>query len=382
MYPQCAFAAGNKFNVQGVLLVEQVVEQIAKLQFLNHFWMTLFLIIPIVLISRTVVAGSRYSPILIIVLVGLFAVLVRNEVQFNSSRALFRGSIQPGELAKVGVILYLSVWLSRRRQNELQDMKVGLIPLLLILVFVAILIFFQPDISAAITVLALGIMMFFLGGGNWKQITALLAIVASAGLIAINVYATGRARVSQYLSGLQDPTAGSYHIRRTFEAVIKGKFFGVGLGEANTKFTGLPLPHTDSIFAVLAEETGLFGSFILIGLYLVLIWRGYKIAQKAPDQLGSLMAFGLTTWIVIEALLNIAVIVGLFPFAGNTLPFISSGGSSIVTNLAAIGIIINIARQGEGLKIQERSQTSATVDLRRRDWRRSISGANRYRETE
>jgi cell division protein FtsW len=321
-------------------------------------------------------------PILIIVLVGLFAVLVRNEVQFNSSRALFRGSIQPGELAKVGVILYLSVWLSRRRQNELQDMKVGLIPLLLILVFVAILIFFQPDISAAITVLALGIMMFFLGGGNWKQITALLAIVASAGLIAINVYATGRARVSQYLSGLQDPTAGSYHIRRTFEAVIKGKFFGVGLGEANTKFTGLPLPHTDSIFAVLAEETGLFGSFILIGLYLVLIWRGYKIAQKAPDQLGSLMAFGLTTWIVIEALLNIAVIVGLFPFAGNTLPFISSGGSSIVTNLAAIGIIINIARQGEGLKIQERSQTSATVDLRRRDWRRSISGANRYRETE
>ena len=321
-------------------------------------------------------------PFLIIVLVGLFAVLVRNEVQFNSSRALFRGSIQPGELAKVGVILYLSVWLSRRRQNELQDMKVGLIPLLLILVFVAILIFFQPDISAAITVLALGIMMFFLGGGNWKQITALLAIVASAGLIAINVYATGRARVSQYLSGLQDPTAGSYHIRRTFEAVIKGKFFGVGLGEANTKFTGLPLPHTDSIFAVLAEETGLFGSFILIGLYLVLIWRGYKIAQKAPDQLGSLMAFGLTTWIVIEALLNIAVIVGLFPFAGNTLPFISSGGSSIVTNLAAIGIIINIARQGEGLKIQERSQTSATVDLRRRDWRRSISGANRYRETE
>ena len=160
--------------------------------------------------------------------------------------------------------------------------------------------------------------------------------------------------------------------------MIKGKFFGVGLGKANTKFTGLPLPHTDSIFAVVAEETGLFGSFLLIGLYILLIWRGYKIAQKAPDQLGSLMAFGLVGWIVIEALLNVAVIVGLFPFAGNTLPFISSGGSSIVTNLAAVGIIINIARQGEGLKIQERSQTSATVDLRRRDWRRSVSGADRY----
>lgn len=318
-------------------------------------------------------------PIVIVVIIGLFAVLVRNEVQFNSSRALFSGSVQPGELAKMAVILYLSVWLSRRQRNELEDLRVGLLPLLFILVFVAMLIFFQPDLSAAITVLALGIMMFFLGGGNWKQIAALVGIVVSVGLIAINVYATGRARVSQYLSGLQDPTTGSYHIRRTFEAVIKGKFFGVGLGKANTKFTGLPLPHTDSIFAVIAEETGLFGSFILIGLYLVLIWRGYKIAQKAPDQLGSLMAFGLTTWIVIEALLNIAVIVGLFPFAGNTLPFISSGGSSLVTNLAAVGIIINIARQGQGLKIQERSQTSATVDLRRRDWRRSVSGADRYR---
>jgi len=317
-------------------------------------------------------------PMLIVVIVGLFAVLIRNEVQFNSSRALFNGSVQPGELAKMAVVLYLSVWLSKRDSRELGNLKMGLVPLLVILVSISMLIFFQPDISAAITVLGLGIMMFFLGGGNWKQIAALLGIVGTVGLVAINVYATGRVRVSQYLQGLQDPTAGSYHIRRTFEAVIKGKFFGVGLGEANTKFTGLPLPHTDSIFAVVAEETGLFGSFILIGLYVLLIWRGYKIAQKAPDQLGSLMAFGLVSWIVIEAMLNVAVIVGLFPFAGNTLPFISSGGSSIVTNLAAVGIIINIARQGEGLKIQERSKTSATVDLRRRDWRRSVSGADRH----
>lgn len=317
-------------------------------------------------------------PIILLVIIGLIAVLIRNEVQFNSSRALFKGSVQPGELAKMGIILYLSVWLSKRDEKQLSNVFVGLLPLLFILGAITILIFFQPDLSAAITILALGIMMFFLGGGNWKQIIALFIFVFVVGLIGINVYATGRARVAQYLSGLQDPTASSYHIRRTFEAVIKGGFFGVGLGEANTKFTGLPLPHTDSIFAVLAEETGLFGSFILIALYLILVWRGYKIAQKAPDRLGSLMAFGLSSWIVIEALLNIAVIVGLFPVAGNTLPFISAGGSSIVTNLAAIGIIINIARQGEGLKFQERSQTSATVDLRRRDWRRSISGADRY----
>ena len=318
-------------------------------------------------------------PIALVVLAGLVIVLVRNEVQFNSSRALFSGSVQPGELAKMAVILYLSVWLSRRGSDELSDLKLGFLPLLMILVMVAILIFFQPDISAAVTILALGIMMFYLGGGSWRHILMLGGIGLATGLLAVRFYTTGRARVADYLQGLGDPTLGSYHIRRTFEAVIKGRFFGVGLGNANTKFTGLPLPHTDSIFAVIAEEIGLLGSFILMGLYILLIWRAYKIAQKAPDQLGSLMAFGLTSWIVIEALLNVAVIVGLFPFAGNTLPFISAGGSSMVTNLAAVGIIINIARQGAGLKIQERSQTSATVDLRRRDWRRSVSGADRYR---
>ncbi len=314
----------------------------------------------------------------LVVIFGLIAVLVRNEVLFNSSRALFNGSVQPSELAKVAVILYLSVWLSKRNNHELEDLKLGLMPLLIILAAVAILILFQPDISAAITILFLGIMMFSLGGGSWRHILLLLGLGGIGAMVVVQIYATGRARIAQYLSGLQDPTAGSYHIRRTFEAVIKGKYFGVGLGNANTKFTGLPLPHTDSIFAVIAEETGLFGSFLLIALYIVLIWRGYKIAQKAPDQLGSLIAFGLTSWIVIEALLNISVIVGLFPFAGNALPFISAGGSSMVTNLAAIGIIMNISRQGAGLKIQERSQTSATVDLRRRDWRRSVSSANRY----
>ena len=317
-------------------------------------------------------------PFAIVVISLLIAVLVRNEVQFNSSRALFNGSVQPGELAKLAVILYLSVWLSKRNYEQLADFKSGLISLLIILAGVAVLILFQPDISAAVTILALGVMMFFLGGGSWKHIALLGGIGGVVALLAITFYTTGRVRIADYLNGLQDPTMGSYHMRRSFESVIKGGLFGVGLGNANTKYTGLPLPHTDSIFAVLAEETGLFGSFILIGLYIVLIWRGFKIAQKAPDRLGSLMAFGLTGWIVIEALLNIAVVVGLFPIAGNALPFISSGGSSMVTALGAVGIILNISRQGAGLKIQERSQTSATVDLRRRDWRRSVSGADRY----
>ena len=123
------------------------------------------------------------------------------------------------------------------------------------------------------TVIILGAMMFFIGGGDMRQIGLIIGIVGAAGFLMIKFFATGQARISQYLSGLRNPTQGSYHIRRTFEAVIKGRFFGVGLGNADTKFTGLPLPHTDSIFAVIAEETGVFGSFIVIVLFVLFLWQ-------------------------------------------------------------------------------------------------------------
>lgn len=318
-------------------------------------------------------------PMMIVVIIGLFAVLVIREVRYNSARSLLSGSIQPSEFAKLVSILYLSVWLTNNK-DMLKDFKNYLLPLSFGIGFIVALILAQPDLSAGLTVLMLGIMLLYLAGGDWKHV----GIVILAGLLGfvflINVMPTGRIRFAEYLSGLQNPAQSSYHIQRTYEAIIKGGAFGVGLGKATTKFTGLPLPHTDSIFAVVAEETGIVGSMIVIALYVLLIWRGFKIARNAPDQLGSLLAFGLTSWIVLEALINVAVIVGLLPFAGNALPFISAGGSSMTATMAAIGIVMNVARQGTNKAASERSTTSATVDLRRRDWRRSVSGANRYGE--
>lgn len=318
-------------------------------------------------------------PMMIVVIIGLFAVLVIREVRYNSARSLLSGSIQPSEFAKLVSILYLSVWLTNNK-DMLKDFKNYLLPLSFGIGFIVALILAQPDLSAGLTVLMLGIMLLYLAGGDWKHV----GIVILAGLLGfvflINVMPTGRIRFAEYLSGLQNPAQSSYHIQRTYEAIIKGGAFGVGLGKATTKFTGLPLPHTDSIFAVVAEETGIVGSMIVIALYVLLIWRGFKIARNAPDQLGSLLAFGLTSWIVLEALINVAVIVGLLPFAGNALPFISAGGSSMTATMAAIGIVTNVARQGTNKAASERSTTSATVDLRRRDGRRSVSGANRYGE--
>jgi len=321
---------------------------------------------------------ERFLIWMMLLMIGLlFAVLIVADVRFNATRALFAGSIQPAELSKMGIIVYLSFWLYKRRES-LSNISIGLVPLFMILGLVGGLIFVQPDISAAATIFILGIMLFFLAGGDLKQLLLVALGVLVIGGLVVAATSTGKVRLEQYFDGLTNPVMGSYHIRRIFEAIIKGGVFGVGIGQADTKFTGLPLPHTDSIFAVIAEETGIIGSILLIACYGILLWRGLVIARRAPDQLGSLLAFGLTGWIVIEALMNLAVLVGLFPFTGNALPLISAGGSSMVTTMAAIGIVMNVARRSVLDTSTERSQTSAVVDLRGRNGRRSVSSGNRF----
>ena len=242
---------------------------------------------------------------------------------------------------------------------------------------VAGLIALQPDISAVITVMILGGLMFFLAGAELKQILLLLLAAVIVGYLVIMVSATGSQRISDYIAGLKDPTQGSYHVRRSFEAFVKGKWVGVGIGNADTKLTGLPVPHTDSIFAVVGEETGVVGTTVLVGVYVVLLWRGISIAQRAPDKLGSLLAVGLTLWITIEAFINMAVMVNLLPFAGNALPFISSGGSSLVMTLVAVGILLNISRLSEQSEEQNDRFFNAVINLRGRNRRRRVSSDRR-----
>ena len=226
--------------------------------------------------------------------------------------------------------------------------------------------------------------MFFLAGADLKQIIFLLILAVFMGWLIVQFSETGQDRVEKFIAGLQDPTHASYHVQRSFEAVIKGGVFGVGLGQADTKLTGLPFAPTDSIFAVVAEELGLFGALVLMCLYGTLVWRGLVIARRAPDMLGTLLASGMTFWIGIEALINMSVMVGLMPFAGNALPFISAGGSNLVSTLCAIGIMLNISRQSsEHVRTEENEWRSfgAVVDLRRRDGRRSVSRTRRSQRT-
>ena len=307
----------------------------------------------------------------------LLAVLIVNEGRgTEATRMLLSGSVQPSELAKAVIIIYLSFWL-HRRLDSINDVQIALVPLVVILGVTFAFIMMQPDLSAALTVLLLGVILFFLAGGDWKIILLVVILAILVGLPLMYLYPTGRARLNAYITSLNNPLESSYHIQRSLEAIVKGGWFGVGIGQADTKFTGLPLAPTDSIYAVIVEETGILGGAFVVVLYILLIWRGLVISKNAPDQLGSLLGFGLTAWIAIEGLMNMAVIVGLLPFTGNALPFISAGGSNMLVTLTAIGIIMNISKLSIHQKATERSPHSAVVDLRRRDGRGRVSRRDR-----
>ena len=303
----------------------------------------------------------------------MFVVLWVSDNRYGATRTLFNGSVEPSELAKLAVIIYLSFWLFSKK-DQLNNLFFGLIPMTFILGVTAGMILLQPDLSAAATVLMLGGLLFFLAGGEMKQIILTVAVALVLGYIIATISTTGHTRLTQYINGLQDPQNASYQVQRSLEAVVKGGLFGVGLGNSTTKFTGLPVPWTDSIFAIITEETGLAGAFVVLMLYIVFLWRGLSIARRAPDLLGKLLASGITFWIIIEAVINMGAMVNLVPFAGNALPLISAGGSNLTMTMAAIGVLMNVARQAnEKQSSTEGRPFSAVVDLRRRDRRRRVS---------
>lgn len=320
----------------------------------------------------------------IVLLVAVFFVPLDVDVP---KRALFGGSIQPSELAKVAVIIYLSVWISGKK-DQLNSIVSGVLPLGLILGLVCGLILAQPDISAMLTVMFLGGLLFFIGDGDWRiMVLIILFALIAFGLIYIlsePLFGTSyvQYRIENYFGSFNNIAKSSDHIQHSVAAIIRGGWFGTPLGEGSSKFIGLPVPWTDSIFAVIVEELGFFGGVFVIFLYSVILWRGLKIADEAPDMTGKLLASGLTCWLVFEAILNMGVMVNLFPVAGNALPLISYGGSMMVTSLGAIGLLFNIHRiSNEKKTASERRSLDAPVDLRRGDGGRRVSRPQRFTRT-
>jgi cell division protein FtsW len=183
-----------------------------------------------------------------------------------------------------------------------------------------------------------------------------------------------------YIPGLKDPLDASYHVRRSLGAFVNGGWLGTGISAGTVKLNHLPLPHSDSIFAVVGEELGVWGSALTVVLYGMILWRGLVIARNAPDNLGRLLAAGLSFWLVMEAFFNMSGMLGLLPFAGNALPFVSAGGSSLLVSMVAVGVLLNISRLSVEERAKEERRTfNEIVGLRRRDRRRRVSRARRVR---
>lgn len=283
-------------------------------------------------------------PMMLGVILLLVAVLRFGDKRFEAQRTLIGGSLQPGEMAKFTVVIYMAAWLAAKRAR-LRNPFYGVIPFSILVGTIAFLIVLQPDISTAASVLAIALSLFFIAGADLLQMVVIGGIMGVAGWQLVMRLAYARERLEAHLKAIQDLTKASDHVQQAVTAFLNGGLTGVGLGESKQKFANnLPFPHTDSIFAVIGEELGLLGTFLVIALFVALIYRGFTISRSAPDMFGGLLAAGVTCWIAYDALLNIAVMTAMLPPTGVPLPFISFGGSSLVAALSGVGMMLNVSR--------------------------------------
>ena len=325
-------------------------------------------------------------PIILLMVVALGILLaLPNAEAFGARRSYFNGSVQPGEAAKLAVVIYLAAWLSGRGR-DIKKITYGLLPFSALVGAMCGLIVLQPDLSTAAIIFLSAWTMFFLAGADIIQLLVSAVLAGGIGFLLTLQFDYARERLALHWQAVSDLTTASWHVQQAVIAFIapgrdplnpfEPNWFGVGLGQSKQKFGFLPAPHTDSIFAIVGEELGLFGTLVVIALYVLLVFRGFAIARKANDAYGALLASGITLWIAIEALLNVAVMTAVLPFSGVPLPFISYGGSSMVTLLAGVGLLLNISRR-RAYRAPRRTRADYAVGWRDRRGRISRVGRSR-----
>ncbi len=254
-------------------------------------------------------------------------------------------SFQPSEFLKLSFILYLASWLTNRTEKiKKNEFKETFLAFLLIIGLISLFLVFQPDISTLLIILSVALIMYFLAATPFWHTIFILMILVFGTLILIGIAPYRLNRILVFLNPGLDPMGLGYQVKQALISVGSGGISGLGLGLSKQKFGFLPASISDSIFAILAEETGFIGSFILILLYLIFFWRGFKIGKGAQNQFSRLIAFGITFWITIQAFINIGSIIGILPLTGIPLPFISYGGSALVTELIGLGLLLNISK--------------------------------------
>ena len=251
---------------------------------------------------------------------------------------------QPAEIVKLFFLLYLAYWLEKRSDTKLKSFTDGVIPFLTVLGVIMFLIILQPDVGTASIIVLISLIVYYIAGAPLKHIAGMLVSGVLFLAILIKIAPYRAARFTVFLHPELDPQGIGYHINQALLAIGSGGIWGLGFGKSRQKHLYLPEVVGDSIFAVMAEELGFIIMTGLVMLYLVIMYRGFKIAKNAPDKYGKFLAVGITSWICLQAFVNIAAMLNLMPLTGLPLPFISYGSSSLVILLAAMGILINISR--------------------------------------
>ncbi|MBI2637925.1 MAG: rod shape-determining protein RodA [Candidatus Sungbacteria bacterium] len=309
-------------------------------------WMGIgfFVMIVLTFIDYRILERIVY-PIYAIIIIMLLMVLAVGSIEHGAQRWLNLSFItfQPAEILKFSFVVYLSSWLDSRRSGP-KSMKTTFVPFIVMISVLSVFLVLQPDIGTLGIIIGTSILLYFLGGGKITQIFALICLgfIVLFFLIQAAPYRLERFKV--FLDPDLDPGGSGYQIKQSFIAIGSGGILGKGFGKGIQKYNYIPEPIGDSVFAVFTEELGFAGAFVLVSLFLLFLWRGITIAERAPDFFGTLLAFGITIGILVQMVVNIGAISGLLPLTGVPLPFISYGGSALLINIAGIGVLLNISK--------------------------------------
>lgn len=307
-------------------------------------------------------------PIMAVTLITLLGLVL-----FKEGRLLVGQSVSPVELAKLAMVIYIGHWLSSK-SGQLRQLPYGLLPFTIMVGVMAGLVVAQPDISEALVIVVVAVVMFFLAGADLIQFGIGILGGSAAFVFVITRLPHAMDRLSLHLEEIRDPlNSSNFQLSQGLKGLGSGGILGLGAGSGRMKFQWLPAAHTDSIFAIIGEELGLLGCLLVIGLFALLAYRGLRIASLAPDTFGRLLALGVTCWITLQALINMAVVTGTIPFTGIALPFVSVGGSSLVTCMVGVGIMLGVSRtiETEGVASYEARR------VRRRDRGTRVPGPDR-----
>ncbi len=359
----------------GTVMVYSASSGLAQLRFDNsnfflNRWairMAISLVVMVLLIHIDYRVWRKQARLMLaIAFAFLLVVLILKLLGIGGVRGAYRwiplpgGQFQPADMMRVVLVLYLADSLTRR-QDVIENFKSGFLPHVVVIGTAMVMILIQPDLGTAMAIGVTCALMLYLGGMRLRHLMATFAGLLPVLYVIIFVFGYRRERVMTFIFPSDDVQNTGYQIAQSLLALGSGGFWGTGLGQGQQKYFFLPEPHTDFVFSIVGEELGLWGTMLVLILFLIFGRYGFRTARTAPDTFGFLLASGITITILIYALINMGVATGLLPVTGLPLPFISYGGSSLMFTLSATGVLIGIGRASTRHRTRHAPATSQTI---------------------